>query len=262
MKLSLSERLARQVSLRIPLARRNLALPRGVLSVTFDDFPKTAWTAGGAVLAEHGVKATYFACGGLCGRSFDDQPIFDAAELEAVHAAGHEIGCHTHDHLSGHRHAPADYAASCERNRRFLEDRLPGLRLRSFAYPYGHAPLRHRGYISKRYAACRGVATQRGRKLNGPAVDPSMLLAVGLTQDGLRHVDIGQLVAEAAARRAWLVLFTHDVQDRPSAHGCTPLELDRAIRLAREAGLDILPFGAVLPAPRAGHDARPDRSRG
>ena len=248
MKLSLSERLARQVSLRIPLARRALGLPRGVMSVTFDDVPKTAWTEGGAVLAEHGVKATYFACGGLCGRSFDGQPICDVPELEAAHAAGHEIGCHTHEHLSAHRSSSADYLDSCERNRRFLEDRLPGLRLRSFAYPYGHAPLRHRGRLAKRFAACRGVATQRGRKLNGPAVDPSLLLAVGLTQDRLRHVDIGPLVAEAAARRAWLVLFTHDVQEKPSAHGCTPRELDLAIRLAREAGLDILAFGAVLPA--------------
>jgi peptidoglycan/xylan/chitin deacetylase (PgdA/CDA1 family) len=250
MKLSLPERLARQVSLRIPLARRNLALPRGVLSITFDDVPRTAWTEGGAVLAAHGVKATYFACGGLCGRSFDGQPICDVPELEAAHAAGHEIGCHTHEHLSAHRSSPADYLESCERNRRFLEDRLPGLRLRSFAYPYGHAPLRHRDRMAKRYAACRGVATQRGRKLNGPTVDPSLLLAVGLTQDGLRHVDIGHLVAEAAARRAWLILFTHDVQDQPSAHGCTPGELDRAVRLAREAGLDILPFGAVIPAER------------
>jgi peptidoglycan/xylan/chitin deacetylase (PgdA/CDA1 family) len=247
MKLSFTERLARQVSLRIPLARRDLALPRGVLSITFDDFPRTAWTEGGAVLAAHGVQATYFACGGLCGRSFDDQPIFDVAELLAVHAAGHEIGCHTHEHLSAHRHAPSDYAASCDRNRRFLEERIPGLRLRSFAYPYGHAPLRHRWRLTRRFAACRGVATRRGGKLIGPVVDPSLVPAVGLTRDGRKHDDIGAYVADAAARRAWLVLFTHDVRDQPSAHGCTPGELDRAIRLAREAGLDILPFGAVLP---------------
>jgi hypothetical protein len=79
-------------------------------------------------------------------------------------------------------------------------------------------------------------------------VDTSLLTAVGLTRDGLQHDDIGAYVTEAAARRAWLVLFTHDVQDQPSAHGCTPGELDRAIRLARGAGLDILPFGAVLSA--------------
>jgi hypothetical protein len=66
----------------------------------------------------------------------------------------------------------------------------------------------------------------------------------------MRHDDIGAYVAEAAARRAWLVLFTHDVRDQPSPHGCTPAELDSAIRLAREAGLDILPFGAVVPADR------------
>jgi peptidoglycan/xylan/chitin deacetylase (PgdA/CDA1 family) len=250
MKLSFTERLARQASLRIPLARRTLALPRGVLSITFDDVPKTAWTEGGAVLAAHGAKATYFVCGGLCGRSLDGQPLCDVPELEAVHAAGHEIGCHTHEHHSAHRDRPADYEASCGRNRRFLEDRLPGLQLRSFAYPYGHAPLRHRWRLARRFAACRGVATRSGRKLNGPMVDPSLLVAVGLTRDGQRHDDVGQLVAEAAARRAWLVLFTHDVQDTPSAHGCTPGELDHAIRLARQAGLDILPFGAVLPADR------------
>ena len=247
MTLSWPERLARQVSLRIPLARRGLALPRGVLSITFDDFPKTAWSVGGAVLAAHGAKGTYFACGGLCGRSFDGQPICDVAELEAVHAAGHEIGCHTHDHPTAHRLSPEAYEEACERNRRFLQDCLPGLRLRSHAYPYGHAPLRHRGRMAQRYAACRGVATQRGRKLNGPEVDPSLLVAVGLTADRRGRDDIGQLIAEAAARRGWLILFTHDVQDKPSAHGCTPGELDRAIRLAREAGLDILPVGAVLP---------------
>ncbi len=35
-----------------------LAGYRPVASVTFDDFPRNAWTLGGPVLARHGVRAT------------------------------------------------------------------------------------------------------------------------------------------------------------------------------------------------------------
>jgi hypothetical protein len=34
--------------------------------------------------------------------------------------------------------------------------------------------------------------------------------------------------------------------DGPTPYGCTPDDLDRVIRLARTAGLDILPVGAAL----------------
>ena len=55
------------------LVRRpaRLAGHRPVASITFDDFPKNAWTEGGPVLARRGVRGTYYTAGGFCGRTLD-----------------------------------------------------------------------------------------------------------------------------------------------------------------------------------------------
>ena len=41
--------------------------PGGVVSFTFDDFPRSAWSNGGAVLEEYDVRGTYYAAMGLAG---------------------------------------------------------------------------------------------------------------------------------------------------------------------------------------------------
>ena len=69
-----------------------IAPPRGVFSLSFDDFPASAWTEAGPVLAEHGVKATYYVCGGLAGGVNMDRDQFQVPHLQALHAAGHEVG--------------------------------------------------------------------------------------------------------------------------------------------------------------------------
>lgn len=248
MQLTLAERLNRKISLRIPVDRRRVRLAQGALSITFDDFPKSAWEVGGAVLADHGVKATYYASGGLCGRTADGLRQYDVDDLLAAHEAGHEIGCHTYDHFSGYRHSAEDYLASVERNKGFMKERIPHLTMRSFAYPYGHAPFWHRRKMSGMFAVCRGV----GRGLNGPAVERTQLFGVGLELRQRKLYSLRRLIEDAANRKLWLILFTHDVGERPSEYGCTPSELDGAVRLGKAAGLDVLPVRAMLPHVMAG----------
>jgi peptidoglycan/xylan/chitin deacetylase (PgdA/CDA1 family) len=256
------ERIARKLSetliARIPLGLQRLELPRGVLSITFDDFPKSAWTVGGAMLAQLGVGATYYAAGGCCGRRFADVQQYDLDDLLAAHAAGHEIGCHTFDHLAATRHSVAELVASVERNGRFLRERLPGWVGRSFAYPYGLAPLRFRWAMRGAFAGCR--STVRG--LNGSRFDPSLLRAVGLERWRRRRSRIAEAVEMAARDRRWIIVFTHDVSERPTDFGCTPAELECVIRLARAAGLDVRPVSAVLPDSFVRHypPARPLRT--
>ncbi|WP_343897301.1 polysaccharide deacetylase family protein [Craurococcus roseus] len=254
--LSLMERIGGQLSRRVPLWWRSFDLPNGALSVSFDDFPKSAWQMGGAVLAQRGVKATYYTSGGLCGRHAMGLRQFDLDDLQAVYEAEHEIGCHTYGHLSAYRHSAAEYAASIKANKRFLEDRLPGLTMQSFAYPYGHAPLAHRRCASRLYLSCRGVATCADRALNRRTVDPSLLMSVGLWAGQRRKRDISSLIADAAERKGWLILSTHDVHDRPSPYGCTPAELDQAISLAQAAGLDIGPVGTMMLRGTTNHTAK------
>ena len=44
----------------------------------------------------------------------------------------------------------------------------------------------------------------------------------------------------AARRKAWLILYTHDVAEQPSKWGCAPAVLQRLICLARRLELDIV----------------------
>jgi hypothetical protein len=46
--------------------------------------------------------------------------------------------------------------------------------------------------------------------------------------------------------RGWLVLYTHDVDDSPSAYGCTPGLLQAAVEAAVESGAELLTLDAGL----------------
>ncbi len=241
-QLSFIDRLRMKGSQLVPISMRRLPLPRGTLSVTFDDFPKSAWRTGGAVLAECGVKATYYASGGFCGRTIDGIEYFDHRDLQEVREAGHRIGCHTFDHLRALRHSPHEYLTSIKRNKEFLSEHLPGEPVCTFAFAFGEETIEHRWRVSRHFAACRSI----GHVLNGPLVDPSHLVGVGLERRQRERGDIMMLIEKATEVRGWLILYTHDVGDRPSAYGCTATELDSAIRAAKAAGMDILTVEDVV----------------
>jgi peptidoglycan/xylan/chitin deacetylase (PgdA/CDA1 family) len=241
-QLTVFQRLNRKLSHHVPVGRGRLPpLARGVMSVTFDDFPKSAWEIGGEVMAQHGAKGTYYASGGYCGRTVAGLRQYDMRDLEAVRQAGHEIGCHTYDHVSSLCDSPRGYLSSIQRNRRFLEARLPGLSLRSFAYPYGHASLLHKLCLTRRFGTCRGIVPG----LNGSRVETASLRAVPFERRQMRQHDLPKLIEQAAEQRLWLIVFTHDVSECPSDYGCTPAELDALLSLAKAAALDILPVGSM-----------------
>jgi peptidoglycan/xylan/chitin deacetylase (PgdA/CDA1 family) len=214
----------------------------GALSICFDDFAKSAWTEGGRVLRDHGVRATYYMCGALAGSMFDGQRMFDAGDLESIHAEGHEIGCHTFDHRSCLRTSPLEFERATLDNQRFLDERLGDVRLVSFAYPYGDTTSSAKRFAALRFASSRGIYPG----LNVGSLDLGQLNAVGFEAGKMRFDVMERYIARAAAKRAWLVVYSHDVQDRPSTYGCRPNDLDRLFRLAKAAGLEILPVKAAL----------------
>src|SRR5579863_2515511 len=74
-------------------------LGKAIVSFTFDDFPRSAWTAGGRILGEYGASGTYYASLGLMGKTTLVGEMFDRRDLEAAAEAGHELACHTYDHV-------------------------------------------------------------------------------------------------------------------------------------------------------------------
>ena len=214
---------------------------RGVLSLSFDDIPASAWLEAGPILAEHGVKATYYVCGGLSGGRNLDLPQFETEHLQALHEAGHEVGCHTYEHVSTLTLSPAELDASLARNAAWVSERLGDYQMLSFAYPFGDCALGAKPVIDRRFLCGRGVRDG----INAGRVDRNLLQAVGLESRRLPGYDLEQMVADTAASRGWLIAYGHDVSDAPTPYGCRPEDIDRLIRLAKAADLDIQPVAAA-----------------
>ncbi|WGM31710.1 polysaccharide deacetylase family protein [Brevundimonas sp. NIBR11] len=212
---------------------------RGVFSLSFDDIPVTAWTEACPILKEHGIAATYYVAGGLSGGENLGLPQFSTDHLQQLFAAGHEVGCHTFGHTSALAVSPEAYAADLERNAVWVAERLDGHVMTTFAYPYGDVSVRAKAVVAQRFALARGVRDG----VNAGSADRANMQAIGLESRRLPGYDLEGLMAETAARKGWLIAYGHDVMDRPTPYGCTPADLDRVIRLAKAAGLDIQPVG-------------------
>lgn len=241
---SLMQRLRRKVAHKVPVGRAPFTLPRGALSITFDDAPRSAWTVAGRVLREHGVRGTYYICGGLLGARYRDIVHCTHDDVAAIVAEGHEIGCHTFDHLSALSVTAEQFDRSISRNAAHFSAALPGIRMRTFAFPFGDVSLTAKWCVRSRFEAARGIAPG----LNDARAERSHLRAVALERRQRRAHDLGELIRTAARERLWLILFTHDVADEPSPYGCTPADLAEVLALAKRAGLLIAPVASVLEA--------------
>jgi len=240
----------------IPEGLKQLAFKSGALSITFDDFSSDAWRVGGPILAEHGVRATYYISGGLLGTTSPYLQAFDENDLFATHKAGHEIGCHTFDHLSALETPASTFRASILRNREFISKVLPGQTMSTFAYPFGDVSVSAKRYVKRSFKACRGILPG----LNGAVTELTYLRAIALEDRHRRTFNMQELVALAAKTKRWLIVFTHDVRPKPSPYGCTPEDLITLIHMARDAGLYIAPVATILE--QALHDSASERPAG
>ena len=210
---------------------------RGTLSLSFDDIPVSAWTEAGPILAQHDIKATYYVCGGLSGGRNMDLPQFEVEHLQTLHEAGHEVGCHTYEHVSTLTLTPAELDASLARNAAWVAERLDGHVMTTFAYPFGDCALTSKTVIDGRFLCGRGVRDG----VNVGRADRALLQAIGLESRRLPGYDLEALVQQAADQKGWLIAYGHDVGDRPTPYGCTVADLDRLLALAKAADLDIQP---------------------
>ena len=75
--------------------------------------------------------------------------------------------------------------------------------------------------------------------------DLNQLPAVGIEgPDGEARAEAW--IDRALRERAWLILYTHDVEANPSAWGCTPDALLRLVRRAKAGGAVVAPVGPAL----------------
>lgn len=245
---SLKTRLARKLGQMLQTRPRQVRWPGGVVSFTFDDFPKSALAVGGAVLEAHGLRGTYYTSAGVAETKSDLGPMFDADDVAAAHRSGHEIACHTFAHLDCRRSNLGLLLADIDENATALSDLTGGCRPVSFAFPFGSVSFSSKTALSHRFSSCRGV----GHGINAGSVDFADLRAnpVGIWED---EAIVSRLIDDACGADGWLIFYTHDIVDSPSPYGCTPAQLEATVAAAA-ARCAVLPVrdvvaGLVSPAP-------------
>jgi peptidoglycan/xylan/chitin deacetylase (PgdA/CDA1 family) len=222
-----------------------------VATITFDDFPHSAWAVGAPILERHGVRGTYFVSAAFSPESLRRRPpagpiegvrYYDLEDVIAAYAHGHEIGCHSFDH----RHAPLQTNVELEKsirsNASFVRDLLGDLIMTSFAFPQGEVNIRTKEFMGKRFAACRG--TWPG--INAGVIDLSLLRCVGLEPVALHQHPVKELIDRAKARNGWLIFNVHDVSAVPSRWGCTPELLESVVASLLNSGIEILTLKNAL----------------
>lgn len=234
----LSVRLNRLLARLTPAHSVRLAGARPIASITFDDFPKSAWTRGGPILAEYKVHGTYYTAGSFCGRIEKGMEYYDADDLGALTAAGHEIGCHSFAHQPTPSLSTQELARDAARNEEFLKPFLNGRAPESYAFPYGLASPRTKKFFAPRFTNVRGVHPG----LNSGRADLALLNVISIEMRCWDRDRIMRAITRARHDRAWIIFYTHDVSDAPSEYGSTPAMLSELLDRLAGARIEILPM--------------------
>jgi peptidoglycan/xylan/chitin deacetylase (PgdA/CDA1 family) len=168
--------------------------------------------------------------------------MFDMDDVRAACARGHEIACHTYTHIDC-------AAAEVSRLRSEISTNAVAAAqtgahpLVSFSYPFGRVSRPASRAVRPFFSSCRGI--QPG--INEGVPDYSELRANKIYH---RLFDEGQmhaLIDRNLAVGGWLIFYTHDVCEAPSAYGCTERELDIVARYAASRSA-VLPVREVVSA--------------
>lgn len=216
------------------------------ISFTFDDFPRSALLAGGAILAGFGVAGTYYACLGLMGGKRPAGQLFTAADLPALLEHGHELGCHTFSHCHSWETRTEVFARSIVENRAALSKLLPAAEFKTFSYPMSPPRPLTKARIAREFLCCRGC----GQTLNVGTTDLNNLSAYFLEQSRHDIHRVKDLIDRNRQVRGWLIFATHDISDNPSPFGCTPQFFRDTVQYAVCSGARILPVAKALEALR------------
>ncbi|MFO0388906.1 MAG: polysaccharide deacetylase family protein [Alphaproteobacteria bacterium] len=216
--------------------RRIQKLPQGFmgLSICFDDFPQSAAEHGAAILEDAGLRGTFYTCFDLLGTD-------NYAKTEDVlrlHKRGHEIACHTYDHINPSFNDLATVKASCAKNVAAAHELK--IQLDNFCYPQSGITPEAKRMASHMYGSSRSGFWG----INTETFDAHCLKSLPLYQGHIQQINtyIDRLTKE----KGWLVLYTHDVSEHPTEHGISPDALSHVITTCMQQNIVIKPIHEVM----------------
>jgi len=227
-----------------PLA---IGLNGPLISFTFDDFPRSALLAGGAILNQFGLAGTYYAALGLAGKETPTGPAFIPDDLRTALERGHELGCHTFSHCHSWQTDPRTFEKSIIENQAALGQLIPGAEFKTFSYPISPPRPLTKAKIAGRFLCCR----EGGQTFNIGTADLNQLSAYFLEKSRHDIASVRDVIDRNRQARGWLIFATHDISDEPTPYGCTPEFFRDVVQYAVNSGARIVPVTRALDILRA-----------
>lgn len=208
-----------------------------LISFSFDDFPRSALHAGGAILERYGVRGTYYVALGLMDQEIPAGRAFTRGDLDAVLEKGHQLGCHTFRHSDAWETPPSEFEESVAENQQALDRMIPGASFRTLSYPIAWPRPGTKRRMGRYFPCCRGG----GESINAGPSDAANLRACFLEKNIHRFDFLKQLVDQTCQSSGWLIFATHDVSETPTQLGCSPQFLEKVVAYALASGAQVLP---------------------
>lgn len=208
-----------------------------LISFTFDDAPKTAFKIGGSILLQNGATGTFYVALGLLGMRTEVGDIASIDDLIECFQNGHELGCHTYNHLNTLKTTTEIFLQSVWKNRQELKKNIPNANFKTFSYPISvpRYSMKHR--LEKYFLCCRGG----GQTVNKGSADLNLLKAYFIDKrNNFDFEAVREIIDYNTVQNGWLIFATHDLTDDHSPYGCTPQFFQRVVEYAAQSGSLIL----------------------
>jgi peptidoglycan/xylan/chitin deacetylase (PgdA/CDA1 family) len=224
----------------------NISTPQPLISFTFDDFPRTALVAGGAILNRYGASGTYYVSLGILGEDSPSGPLCTSDDLVQLREQRHELGCHTFSHCNSWDTESTVFEHSIIQNRDALKGLFPDAEFKSFSYPMSEPHPITKLKTGRHFQCCRAG----GQTLNLGTADLNQLSAYFLEKSRNRIQDVKDIIDLNHQKNGWIIFATHDIRRQPGPYGCVPEFFEEVVRYASSRGR-VLPVDKALEALRS-----------
>ncbi len=245
---SVFDKVARKLRRFQNVRRLNFDIETPIISITFDDFPKSAVDIGAREMNARGLRGTFYTCAGLAGQTNHHGRLFDPEDLPRLEAAGHEIAGHTFDHMDCLTLSDAALERELSKNSATLKQMGVKQSVDNFAFPFGQNSAALKARLGAEFKSLRGITDG----VHAGNADLNELKSCGFYSGTAGRVI--KRIENLKARPAWITIFTHDIQDSPTQWGCTEVEFISLLDAAELSGARIMTIRDALKTLEADHD--------
>lgn len=238
---SFASRIGRKIIPHFAKRTLNFQLDRPIVSLSFDDFPKSVMENALPLLDKYNWKATFYVAAGLERTTNHLGLHYDRYDLQRLEQQGHEIGCHTYHHLNIREISESRVRDELSSNAKSLKALGVNSPLETFAYPFGETSIARKNQLSEQFASMRGI--MRGAHYN--TVDLNQIKSVPI-YTGADMTQTMEFIKDLKRKPGWLTLFTHDIRKAPSEWGCTPEDFAKTLTTIEQSGALVLPIQETI----------------